>query len=244
MTALILGATSPIARALAHEYATTGHAIYIAARDAEEAARIAADVAIRHEVQSASGVFDALDLESHPVFLQGVIDALGPVDVAIVAFGAMGEQEGSQDDIHAARRVIDTNYTGAVSICELLAQHMEERGRGSIVGISSVAGERGRKANYIYGSAKGAFTLFLGGLRNRLAETGVHVLTVKLGFVDTRMTFGMESPIPTASPEDAARAIFDAERRHHDILWYPRFWAPIMGIIKAIPERVFKRLNI
>src|SRR5690606_26472808 len=103
---------------------------------------------------------------------------------------------------------------------------------------------RGRKSNYIYGSAKGAFTLYLGGLRNRLAEEGVNVLTVKLGFVDTRMTYGLDSPIPKASPAGTAHAIVRAQQRGVDVLWYPRFWAPIMGVIKAIPEFLFKKTSI
>lgn len=244
MSALILGATSPIARALAEEYAASGHTVYVAARDAEETERIAADVAIRHDATTASGAFDALDIDRHDAFIEAVEDEVGPIDVAILAFGAMGDQEHSQEDVGAARRVIDVNYTGAVSLCEALARRMSERGHGCIVGLSSVAGDRGRKSNYIYGSAKGAFTLYLGGLRNRLADDGVHVLTVKLGFIDTRMTYGMETPIPKASPADAAAAIFSAQQSGREVIYYPRFWAPIMGIIRAIPEKIFKRLSI
>lgn len=244
MSVLILGATSPIARAVADEYARAGQTVFVAARDEEEAGRIAADVAIRHDTTTDSGSFDALALDEHDAFIADVESRVGPVDVAVLAFGAMGDQERSQDDVEAARRVIDTNYTGAVSICEALARRMSDRGRGSIVGLSSVAGDRGRKSNYIYGSAKGAFTLYLGGLRNRLAEDGVHVLTVKLGFVDTRMTYGMETPIPKASPEDTAAAIFAAEQGGREVIYYPRFWQPIMGIIRAIPEKIFKKLSI
>lgn len=244
MTILILGATSPIAREIAAEYARAGHTLYLAARDHDEATRIADDLAIRFEVEARAGSFDALALDEHGAFVADVEDAVGPLDVAVLAFGAMGDQEESQADVEQARRVIDTNYTGAVSVCEALAARMSERRSGSIVGISSVAGERGRKSNYIYGSAKGAFTLYLGGLRNRLAEVGVHVMTVKLGFVDTRMTYGLESPVPKASPAQAARAIARAQRRGAEILWYPRFWAPIMKVIKAIPEGIFKKTDL
>lgn len=244
MTVLILGATSPIARAVANEYAELGHDIFLAARDRDEAQRIASDIAIRYEVRTTAAAFDAVQTGTHAELLEHVEAALGAIDVAVLAFGAMGEQEESQDDFASARRVIDTNYTGAVSICELLAAAMVERGRGTIIGISSVAGERGRKSNYVYGSAKGAFTLYLGGLRNRLTEHGVGVLTVKLGFVDTRMTFGMETAIPVASPEEAARAIVGAARNGRDVLYYPRFWRPIMGVIRAIPERLFKKLSL
>lgn len=244
MSVLILGATSPIARATAAAYAAEGRAIYVAARDADEADRIASDLAIRFEVDAYSGTFDALEFDEHPAFVDEVEAAAGPIDVALIAFGTMGDQEASEDDFAAARRVIDTNYTGAASICEAIAARMAERRAGSIVGIASVAGDRGRKSNYVYGSAKGAFALYLQGLRNRLHDSGVHVLTVKLGFVDTRMTFGMETAIPVAAPEAAGQAIHDAERRRENELYYPRFWRGIMGVIKAIPEGLFKRLSL
>lgn len=244
MTVLVLGATSPIARAVGARYASEARSIAFAARDVAEAQRIASDVAIRFDVPTMAVRFDALDAPSHAAMIDAVIAELGVIEVAVLAFGAMGDQEISQDDFEAARRVIDTNYTGAVSVCELLAPAMIEAKKGSIVGISSVAGERGRKSNYVYGSAKGAFSLYLGGLRNRLTEHGVRVVTVKLGFVDTRMTFGMQTAIPVASPEDAAAAIVDAEQRGQEVLYYPRFWRPIMGVIRAIPERLFKKLSL
>jgi short-subunit dehydrogenase len=136
------------------------------------------------------------------------------------------------------------NYTGAVSVCERVAEHLIARKRGTIIGVSSVAGDRGRQSNYIYGSAKGAFTLYLQGLRNRLFPLGVHVLTVKLGFVDTRMTWGMNTRIPIAAPEAAAQAILSAAAGGEDVLYYPRFWRGVMTIIGAVPERVFKRLKL
>jgi short-subunit dehydrogenase len=142
------------------------------------------------------------------------------------------------------RRVIDVNFTGAASICEALAAHMTPRGTGCIVGISSVAGDRGRQSNYVYGSAKGGFTLYLQGLRNRLFKQGVHVMTVKLGFVDTRMTFGMETGIPIASPEQVSRAVVAAADRKVDAFYYPHFWRGIMTVIRAVPEKVFKRLSL
>lgn len=243
MSVLILGATSRIAQRLAHHYAAGGDAVFVAARDAAEAERIAADVQVRHGGAVGSGAFDAIDFDSHPAFLDAVEAAVGPVDVAILAFGYMGDQVASQSDFSRAKRVIDVNYTGAVSLCEGLAERMEGRG-GSIVGICSVAGDRGRQSNYLYGSAKGAFALYLQGLRNRLFKQNVNVLTVKLGFVDTRMTFGMETGIPIADPDVVARAIRDAQRRGVDTMYYPRFWGGIMGIIRSVPEAIFKRLSL
>lgn len=245
MTVLILGATSPIARAIAARFAQEGHPVFVAARDTEEAGRIAADLGVRFGVPVAHGHFDALEPHAeHTAFVASVEEALGPIAVALVAFGEMGAQEESEEDFDQARRVIEINYTGAASACEAVAARLAERGAGSIIGISSVAGDRGRASNYFYGSAKGAFTLYLQGLRNRLFKHGVHVMTVKLGFVDTRMTFGMQTAIPIASPEAVAQAVYGAWSRGADALYYPRFWRGIMGVIKAIPERVFKRLSL
>ncbi len=242
MSVLVLGATSRIAQQIAHRFGAAGHPVFVAARDTDEAARIAADVGVRHQTRTASGFFDARDFAGHPAFVADVEAQVGPLEVVVIAFGDMGG--GPEADFTDAHKVIDVNFTGAASIAEAVSAGMAERGRGAIIGISSVAGDRGRQSNYVYGSAKGAFTLYLQGLRNRLFKAGVHVMTVKLGFVDTRMTFGMETGIPVASPEAASQAIYDAWRRREDTLYYPRFWGGIMGVIKAIPERVFKRLSL
>jgi short-subunit dehydrogenase len=242
MSVLILGATSRIARELANRYAERGQAVFVAARDADEAERIAADLRVRHGVRAVAGAFDATDFDGHPQFVARVAAAVGDVDVAVAAFGDMGE--GGDGDFRAARQVIDVNFTGAASICEALAAHMAPRRAGCIIGISSVAGDRGRQSNYVYGSAKGGFTLYLQGLRNRLFKQGVHVMTVKLGFVDTRMTFGMETGIPIASPEQVSRAIVRAADKRVDAFYYPHFWRGIMTVIRAIPEKAFKRLSL
>lgn len=244
MSVLILGATSPIARAVATEYASRGHNVFVAARDEQKAKDIASDLKLRHDIDARGGAFDALDMDNHAALVQHVEDEVGPISVALIAFGAMGDQQESQQDIEKAREVIDINYTGAVSICEAISARMSPRKHGSIIGISSVAGDRGRQSNYIYGSAKGAFTLYLQGLRNRLHEDGVHVMTAKLGFVDTRMTYGLETNIPIASPEDVGKALYKAQQSKTDVLYYPKFWAGIMGIIKTIPESLFKRLKL
>lgn len=244
MSVLILGATSPIARAVADRYATEGHSLCLAARDIDEARRIASDLHIRHDVETAAVAFDALEVDDHRRCIDGAEEAVGAIDVALIAFGAMGDQTESQRDFDEARRVIDVNFTGAASVAEMLARRMEPRNQGAIIGITSVAGDRGRASNYIYGSAKGALSLYLQGLRNRLADTGIQVVTVKLGFVDTRMTFGMDTAIPVASPKQAGDAIVDAQQNGTDILYYPRFWRVIMATVKSIPERVFKHLSL
>lgn len=244
MSVLVLGATSRVAHQIALRYARAGEAIYVTARDGAEAQAIAADVAIRHGVPTGACAFDATDFDSHPAIVARVEAEVGPLTVLVVAFGEMGEQAESEADFAEARKVIDINFTGAASACEAAAKVMAERGAGLIVGISSVAGDRGRQSNYFYGAAKGAFTLYLQGLRNRLFKQGVHVMTVKLGFVDTRMTYGMRTGIPIADPEAVAEAVFAAGNRRTDTLYYPRFWQGIMGIIKSVPEQAFKRLSL
>ena len=245
MSILILGCTSPIARALAHAYAQAGYQkIAVAARDLKDAQDVAADIAVRWDVQSFAYSFDARDCDTHAIWIQQVEQEMGSIEVGILAFGSMGEQEHSQQDVAAARAVMEINYLGAVSLCERLAESMEVRQAGSIITLSSVAGERGRKSNYIYGSAKGALSLYTQGLRNRLYSSGVQVLNVKLGFIDTPMTYAMTTPLPIAQPDQAAQAIIKAQHSHKDEIYYPSFWKGIMGVIRALPEPIFKRTSI
>ena len=244
MTALILGATSRIAQEVARRYAESGHAVFVASRDTTQVAHIADDLRIRYDAVAGSGLFDARDTQSHPDFIAQVEDQFGPIEVAVLAFGDMGDQAESQQNFEAARRVIDINYTGAVSVCECIASRMEARRRGTIIGVASVAGDRGRQSNYIYGSAKGAFTLYLQGLRNRLYHSTVHVLTARLGFVDTRMTFGMKTGIPIADPAVVSRIIVNRADKGANDIYVPRFWWLIMFIIRSIPSFLFKRLKL
>ncbi len=244
MPVLILGATSRIAQAIAAEYAAAGESLYLAARDANEAERIAADLRVRHSATATAATFDARDFDSHPALIAAAAEAMDGIDIAIIASGEMGEQPESESNFRKALAVIEVNYTGAVSVSEALAAYMANRGSGVIAGISTVAGDRGRQSNYFYGSAKGGFSLYLQGLRGRMRRHGVHVMTTKLGFVDTPMTYGLKTRIPIASPEAAAGAIVRGIRGRKDTLYYPRFWRFIMFAIKAIPERLFKRLSL
>ncbi|MEE2788501.1 MAG: SDR family NAD(P)-dependent oxidoreductase, partial [Myxococcota bacterium] len=163
MTALILGSTSKIALEIAHRYAELGHTIVLAARNLEDAERSAADIRIRHDVPCHAIQFDALDIDSHPKLIADVEKRAGPIEIGLLAFGDMGTESPPFDDFEMGRRVIGINYTGAASLGELMATRMAQRQRGLIIGLSSVAGDRGRQSNYLYGSAKGAFTLFLQG---------------------------------------------------------------------------------
>ena len=243
-TVLILGATSAIARGTAAAMARAGYSLYLAGRDEQELQRDAVDLQQRFGVNVGFGLFDAEQYEQHPVFLEQVTTEMGALAGVVVAFGYLGAQDKAAVDFDETLAIINRNYVGAVSILNLCANRMKEAGKGFIVGIASVAGDRGRQSNYTYGSAKGAFALYLQGLRNRLARKGVHVLTVKPGFVDTGMTFGLEGMFLVTTPRYVGERIAHAVERGRDVLYVPWFWRYIMLIITHIPERIFKRLSL
>ena len=240
--ALIIGATSDIGRAIAHELANDGYAMQLAGRDPARLEREAQDIRVRTGAVVTLHCVDALSDDGGV----SLLDALDPLpEVAVCVVGLLGDQAESQRDVVAAERVMRTNYIGPALLMGALAERFEQRGSGVLVGVSSVAGERGRAANYVYGSAKAGFTAFLSGLRSRLSTSGVHVVTVKPGFVCTRMTDGMDLPAQlTATPEEVAAAVVRAIRRRRDVVYVRRVWSPIMLFIRTVPERVFKRLRL
>ena len=239
---LILGATSDIAQALAYEFAGHGYSLALAARQPARLVALVSDLQIRHKVAAKAVAFEALDYTGHAAFY----DRLEPKpDVAICVFGYLGRQEVGQADFTEAARIIQTNYTGAVSILNVIANDFEQRQAGTIIGLSSVAGDRGRQSNYLYGSAKAGLTAYLSGLRNWLFRANVKVITVRLGFVRTGMTAGMNLPGPlTATPQQTARAIFKAYQRKQDNVYILPVWRYIMLVIRCLPEFIFKRLNL
>ncbi len=240
--ALILGANSDIGKALARVLAANNHHLALAARDTARLASTASDLTIRHRADAATVEFDALDCDSHPEFYDGLAER---PDIVVCIFGYLGHQTTAQSEFHEARKIIDTNFTGAVSILNIVADDFEKRGSGTIVGISSVAGDRGRGSNYIYGSAKAGFSAYLSGLRNRLAPAGAHVVTVKPGFVRTKMTAGMDLPfLLTADPERVARDIYRACRNGRNVVYTKWLWRYIMIAVRCIPESIFKRLRL
>lgn len=239
---LILGARSDIGKAVAHKYAARGHPIQLAVRNVETLAEDKTDMELRYNVPVSLHRFDALATETHESFVADLPDL---PRIAVCAVGLMGEQDENETDIAAAARVMRSNYEGPASIFAVLAIHFERRGSGTLVGISSVAGERGRATNYVYGSAKAGFTAFLSGLRNRLAKQGVHIVTVLPGFVATQMTEGMDLPARlTAQPDEVAEAIARAVDRKKDVIYVRSIWWVIMMIIRNIPERIFKGMKI
>lgn len=239
---LILGARSDIGKAVTHKFAALGHPVQLAARNASTLEADKIDMELRYGVSVSLHEFDALATDMHEVF---VADLPELPRIVICAVGLMGQQAESERDIAAAARVMRSNYEGPASILAILANHFEKRGSGTIVGISSVAGDRGRATNYVYGSAKAGFTAFLSGLRNRLSKQGVHVVTVIPGYVATQMTQNMDLPEKlTAEADEVADAIASAVERRKDVIYVRRIWRLIMLIIRSIPERIFKGLKI
>ena len=240
---LILGATSPIARALALLFAYDGARLYLAARDPNEARRVADDVGVRAGLAALSGTFDAEDFASHDEFVRQAATELGGLDGVVVAFGTLGDEEVAQTDPAGAIATINQNFTGAVSLLTPTARHLAQQRAGFVIVFGSVAGDRGRARNYVYGSAKGALAIFAQGLRGRLAKSDVHVMTVELGTVDTRMTWGREGATLTIPPARAADLIYAGYRKRREVVYVPWFWSLIMAAIRLIPERQFKRVT-
>jgi short-subunit dehydrogenase len=242
-TWLVLGASSAIARALAREAAARGAAIILAGRDDDDLRRTAVDIGVAYGVIASTAPFDALDHAGHAALAANLADIPGVLNVALL-FGIMPDQAAIDTDPSLAVACLDANATGAISILHRLAPLLEARRSGVIIGFGSVAGDRGRLKNYVYGASKAALQTYLAGLRNRLGRSGVHVLTVKPGFVDTAMTFGLAGMFLVAQPRDVARVCLDAAVKKRDVVYVPWFWWGIMSIIRVIPERVFKRLSI
>jgi len=241
---LILGATSAIASALAREFASHKFDLVLGGRDREELSALASDLSLRYGVRAGVLPFDALEAKTHAASLRSFLsEADGALEGAVVCMGYLGDQAKGQSDWEEARLTLETNFTGCVSALNVLANHFELKRAGFICAISSVAGDRGRQSNYLYGAAKAGLSTYLQGLRNRLFPAHVKVITVKPGFVDTHMTYGRPGLFLLASPESVAKGIFRAIVKGKDVVYLPWFWRPIMLIVQSIPEAIFKRLR-
>ncbi|MEA2019177.1 MAG: SDR family oxidoreductase [Campylobacterota bacterium] len=239
---LIIGAKSDIAKQTAREYAQNGYDLYLAGRNIDEIEELVTDMKVRSNVKVELKEFDISAFDTHQSFYDNLSEK--PLGVIVVS-GYMAEQKVCENDWSESLNTINVNYTGAVSILNIIASDFEKNRSGFIVGISSVAGDRGRKTNYIYGSSKAAFSTYLSGLRNRLFESNVHVLTVKPGFVATKMTENLDLPEKlTAQPIDVANDIFNAQQKGKNILYTKWIWRYVMLIIKNIPEFIFKKMSI
>lgn len=241
-TVLILGAGSDIAMAIATTFAQNNYTVQLAARNAGRLSAFKTDVQLRHSVACTIHEFDALQFSTHQAFFEQLP---AKPDVTVCVFGVMDEEELAFNDWAVTERMINSNYTGAVSILNIVARYYRSQKQGCIAGISSVAGERGRQSKLIYGSTKAALTAYLDGLRNKLFKDNVHVVTVKPGFVFTRMTETLNLPKPlTAQPEEVGKAVYQAVQKKKNIIYVRWMWRWIMLIIKCIPEFQFKKMKL
>ncbi len=241
---LIVGATSAIAQEVAKHFAAAGDHLFLVGRNKEKLAAVAEDLQVRGARRVETFVLDVNEFDRHQEMLEAAESALGPLDVVLIAHGIMPDQKQLEQDVDLALEVYRTNTLSVISILTPIANLFERRGRGTIAVISSVAGDRGRQSNYVYGSSKAALTAFTSGLRNRLSRAGVQVITIKPGPVDTPMTAHMRKGLLMASPEKVGRDIYQAILKGKDVVYTPWFWRYIMCVIVHIPERIFKRMNL
>jgi decaprenylphospho-beta-D-erythro-pentofuranosid-2-ulose 2-reductase len=241
---LVLGATSGIAEATCRIWASQGASLFLVARNAEKLAAVAADLKTRGASYVDTAVADLDDTEKHSELLAHAINSLTGMDIAYLAHGVLGDQTEAERDFNTAAQIIHTNFMAPVSLLIWLANFCVQRHAGTLAVISSVAGDRGRKSNYLYGSSKAGLSAFLGGLRNRIDREGVTVLTIKPGPTKTAMTANMPKSEKFADPESVAESIVSAIDKRKDVLYVPFQWQPIMFIIRNIPERIFKKLNL
>lgn len=241
---LIIGATSAIAEETAKLFAHHHHAFFLVGRDASKLEVIAADLKVRGASQVDYATLDVNQLEHHPAVIEQAYNTLRGLDTVLIAHGTLDDQTACEQDYANAERCLRTNFLSVVSFLTPIANRFEQQGYGCIAVISSVAGDRGRQSNYLYGAAKGGVSLFLQGLRNRLHRANVCVLTIKPGPVDTPMTATLKKGLLWATPASVAGGIQKAIEKRQNEVYLPWFWWPIMTIIKHIPEPIFKRLKL
>jgi decaprenylphospho-beta-D-erythro-pentofuranosid-2-ulose 2-reductase len=241
---LIMGAASAIAEATARVFAARGDALFLVARDAQRLAAMADDLKVRGAAMAETFVLDARDIDQYPQLVSGAAERLGGLDAALIAHGALSDQAACEQSVAMLQDQFMINAFSVMALCTDLANRFETQGHGVIAVISSVAGDRGKQSNYVYGAAKATVTAFTSGLRQRLYSKGVHVVTIKPGPIDTPMTAGMRRGLLWGETGTVATAIVRAMDRGTPVLYTPWFWQPIMGIIKAVPEFLFRRLRL
>ena len=242
---LIVGGSSAIAVACARRWAGEGANLFLTGRHEVRLEAVAQDLRVRGAPAVGTYILDMNDHLQHPAMLDACRAALGRIDIVLIAHGTLSDQAKCERDVDAALHELSTNAISTIALLTLLASVFESQKSGTIAVISSVAGDRGRPSNYVYGAAKAAVATFCEGLRARLFKAGVRVLTIKPGFVDTPMTAGLSLPGPlVASPDRVASDIVRAIERGKDALYTPWFWSGIMLIIRSLPEFVFKRVSL
>lgn len=241
---LIFGATSSIAMETAKLFAADADAFFLVARDENKLNSVKNDLMVHGASKIDYEVADLNDFENHGKIIERANQFLEGFDTVLIAHGTLSDQQGCEKDYNLAEKEIRTNFLNIVSLLTIIANEFEKKKNGCIAVISSVAGDRGRQSNYIYGTAKGAVSIFLQGLRNRLYSSGVSVITIKPGFVDTPMTTSYKKGLLFVNPDVIAKGIYNAIKRKKDVVYLPSFWWLIALVIKTIPEFMFKRLKL
>ena len=244
MKIAILGATSAIAHETAKYFAKDNAEFFLVGRSEGKLETIANDLKVRGAKRVDTFTVDLADLDRHQALLDATVATLEQIDVLLIAHGTLGDQQLCEQSVAEMLKEFTNNCTSVLSLLTLFANYFEQQKRGTIAVISSVAGDRGRQSNYVYGTAKAATTAFLQGLRGRLAKSGVHVLTVKPGLIDTPMTAELKKGPLMANARSVGEGIYNAIQHKKEVVYLPVFWLPIMLIVKSIPERIFKRLSL
>lgn len=242
---LIIGATSAIASACARLWAAQGASLFLVGRNAGKLEALAADLSVRGASAAHTWRMDVNDVPAHPAMVEAAARALGGFDVALIAHGTRPDQAACEKDARLALNEFATNGTSVIALLTILANRFEHQRSGAIGVITSVAGDRGRPSNYVYGSAKAALSAYCEGLRARLFKAGVSLTDVRPGFVMTPMTEGLSLPaLLVAAPDAVGRRIVAGIERRADVLYTPVFWLFVMAIIKSMPRAIFKRMTL
>jgi len=239
---LVLGATSGIAQACIRLWAARGDSLFLVARNADKLNAVAADASIRGAAHVDTAAADLDDTAAHPALLAHAVNSLAGLDIAFIAFGVLGDS--GDHSFASAEAVLHTNLVAPVSAITWLGDYFAQRHMGTLAVMSSVAGDRGRKSNYIYGASKAGLSAFVDGLRNRIDREGVRVMTIKPGPVRTAMTEGMKGSEKFADVEKVAATLVKEIDKGTDVVYVPGIWRIIMTVVRAIPERIFKKMNL
>lgn len=241
---LVIGATSKIAHETSKVFAATGAWLVLVGRNQAKLAAVADDLRVRGAGKVEVLLNDLNQIDRHPEMVRSATEAFGGLDMALIAHGTLPDQRSCEQSVEETMKELSTNCLSVISILTLLANYFEPQRRGCIAVITSVAGDRGRQSNYVYGMAKGGVSLFLQGMRNRLFKAGVQVVTIKPGFVDTPMTASFSKNFLYANAQTVGKRIYRSMIKGNDVVYVPWFWRWIMVLIKIIPERVFKQIRL